>query len=287
MSCHSLAKVAPAVPQHDHVLQPVEETISNTSPPSPHTVRMAQEHSIEPFATSPRPTPAIHSTNTQDSEASDAKWFVDRITIKIPHTRNETYDSSAEHVDFAAQRGECERAQLWGWDNTQARTNVRVSFSTLNLATGTSSRHTAFTVSSRRTDSHDPIGAPSQDDPTTRERASTTLTASNTQPNDVVTSTSIPATAWSWKQQGYVYANTSSHYMCSVDVIPQTGSTPPYGCGDTPAKACMTGCPADPNGTCGGGLAPRGSCNMCQCNRDGTPCPTPNWRDVHPCVVGW
>jgi hypothetical protein len=75
--------------------------------------------------------------------------------------------------------------------------------------------------------------------------------------------------------------------MCKEDVIPPTTNMPPWGCGNTTTRACMTGCPADPNGECGGGTAPRGSCNMCECNQKNTTCPTPNWRDAHPCTPGW
>jgi hypothetical protein len=102
----------------------------------------------------------------------------------------------------------------------------------------------------------------------------------------------LSPSVWTFKQQGYVYANTSTHYQCSEDILtpghpfhPKNMSTM---CADTPARACTTGCPADPKGICGGGSAPPGSCNMCKCNQDGTtcggaqPCAT-----CHPCLSGW
>ena len=41
-------------------------------------------------------------------------WWVDPITIKVTHDRRLPYPSSTKGVNLAAQRGECERAQVWG-----------------------------------------------------------------------------------------------------------------------------------------------------------------------------
>lgn len=93
---------------------------------------------------------------------------------------------------------------------------------------------------------------------------------------------------YTWKQQGYVFANSTTHYLCQDDIL--APGPPPkqnYSCADTPYKQCMTGCPASPGNTCGGGHAPPGSCNHCECNVQNTTCPTPNWRTGHPCLPGW
>lgn len=48
--------------------------------------------------------------------------------------------------------------------------------------------------------------------------------------------------------------------------------TPPPGwCEDTPCGSCRTGCQVG-NSSCAGRICPTGTCNRCQCNRDGTPC---------------
>ena len=169
-------------------------------------------------------------------------WWVDPITVKVMHDQRKPFSSSARALDLAAQRGECERAQLWSPGAALPRHNMTLAFSALTLVGG---------------------------------------------------SVTLPPSVWSWKQQGYVYANGTTHYTCAEDILrPDSPPRPPANlstlCANTPAKACTTGCPPDPMGTCGGGLAPPGSCNRCTCNHENTtcggtqPCPT-----CHPCLAGW
>ena len=63
-------------------------------------------------------------------------WFVDPITVKVTHERRVPFPSSAQAVDLAAQRGECERAQIWGWNDQADLTDVRVIFSDLKSSAG-------------------------------------------------------------------------------------------------------------------------------------------------------
>ena len=59
---------------------------------------------------------------------------MDPITIKIPHTRRAPFPSSGTAVDLAAQRGECERAQLWLRHDVAEMAGVRVAFDDLYVA---------------------------------------------------------------------------------------------------------------------------------------------------------
>jgi hypothetical protein len=36
-------------------------------------------------------------------------WYVDPITLKIPHQQQQPFESSTKDIDVAGQRGECER----------------------------------------------------------------------------------------------------------------------------------------------------------------------------------
>lgn len=167
-------------------------------------------------------------------------WYVDPITVKIPHNRQLPFASSTKVVDVAGQRGECERQQIWLYNSQVEMRNLVLSFSDLELE-GTSE------------------------------------------------STTLPSSIWSWKQQGYVFAQNSSHYECLKHIMatPPQKPYPPTSptCADTPQHECMTGCPADPKGECGGGLAPPGSCNLCGCNANKTACPPITWS--RPCQSAW
>ena len=66
----------------------------------------------------------------------DPGWFVDPITVKVMHDRQKPFPSSAKAVDMAGQRGECERAQIWGWDDGADLTNVELQFGDLTSAGG-------------------------------------------------------------------------------------------------------------------------------------------------------
>ena len=52
------------------------------------------------------------------------------------HDRQKPFPSSAKAVDMAGQRGECERAQIWGWDDGADLTNVELQFADLTSAGG-------------------------------------------------------------------------------------------------------------------------------------------------------
>jgi hypothetical protein len=56
------------------------------------------------------------------------------MLYKVMHDRRQPFASSAKRVDLAGQRGECERAQVWGWDDSAALTDVAVTFGDLTLA---------------------------------------------------------------------------------------------------------------------------------------------------------
>ena len=156
-----------------------------------------------------------------------------------------------------ALAGECERAQIWGWDVTQARVNIRLDFSVLDLSINLATAPTP---------------------------ASSTATTAHT-PGRV----HLPATIWTWKQQGYVHTNGSRHYTCLENILLWNRSSAPAvnrsECANTPQFQCMSECPADPKGRCLGGNAPDGSCNMCDCNVQHTTCPPIDWS--HLCLPGW
>ena len=129
--------------------------------------------------------------------AGDSEWHVDPITVKIAHTRRGAFPSSAKAVDLAGMRGECERAQLWGWDDDNDLSDVTVTFAALSGGSGAS----------------------------------------------------LPAEAWSYKQQGYVNASTPNKYLCAEDILAPAGTppTPPPppidkdNCSLTPWNQCWCG----------------------------------------------
>jgi L-ascorbate metabolism protein UlaG (beta-lactamase superfamily) len=61
----------------------------------------------------------------------DDTWFVDPITVKIPHDRRQPFATSTKAIDLAGMKGECERAQVWGWDDGEDLTDVTMSFTPL------------------------------------------------------------------------------------------------------------------------------------------------------------
>jgi hypothetical protein len=181
---------------------------------------------------------------------TESEWYVDPITVKVMHDQRAPFPFSARQVDLAGQRGECERAQIWGWDTAQALVNVRLDFSVLDLIA-----------------------------PLPISSSSTTRTPP----------AHLPPTIWTWKQQGYVHTNGTRHYTCLEDILLWNRSSAPAvnrsECANTPQGNCMSGCPADPKGRCLGGNAPAGSCNMCDCNVHHTTCPPVDWS--HLCLPGW
>ena len=103
-------------------------------------------------------------------------WYVDPITVKVPHDNRAPFASTSHEVDLAAQRGECERAQLWGYDDTAARTNVKLGFSDLTLDVASSGSSNAASA----------------------DRAQA----------------SLPSSIWSYKQQGCVTATRPQSLAC-------------------------------------------------------------------------
>ena len=70
------------------------------------------------------------------SGPSSAGWFVDPATVKIAHDRRHPFGSSSQSLDLAGQRGECERAQIWSWEDGSDRTGVRVQSAALGAKAG-------------------------------------------------------------------------------------------------------------------------------------------------------
>ena len=189
---------------------------------------------------------ALLAAAAAGGSSTASEFFVDPITVKVMSNRRDPFPSSAKAVDLAAQRGECERAQVWGWDDAQALTNVRVAFTDLATA----------------------------------DKSST-----------------LPASAWGYLQQGYVNASSPKAYTCIQDILvnstrpppcPPTNRTMPEWCDSTPPTQCRTGCPPNETGICGDGRARPGSCNLCQCNHDGTKCADDSHGNCgHACLSGW
>eukprot|EP00035_Acanthoeca_spectabilis_P017163 m.358835 g.358835 ORF g.358835 m.358835 type:complete len:670 (-) comp16619_c0_seq85:933-2942(-) len=184
----------------------------------------------------------------QSTILRSSTWWVDPITVKIAHDRRTPFDSTSDGIDLAGMRGECERGQIWGWDDTGDLRDLQLKFAPLSSASG---------------------GAV------------------------------LPASQWTYKQQGYVNVSTSTRYGCLRDILappPPPGPPPPppaLNCSDTPWGACWTGCPSvnknwsDPN-SCNGGKTPPppqgASCNRCECNEKNTSCGAGPQLD---CSPGW
>jgi hypothetical protein len=183
------------------------------------------------------------------------KFFVDPATVKVMHNRRAPFPSSADRIDLAAQRGECERSQVWTWSDEHHLSDVRVHFSNLQRKTSSQIR--------------------------SEKNGAATLSKE----------------LWTYKQQGYVHTKASTYYNCIEDILnnsarpkplPPPNHTKPTWCDTTPPHECRTGCKPDPKGTCGGGAAPPGSCNMCKCNVAGTKCADDDVNNGgHTCLEGW
>ena len=65
-------------------------------------------------------------------------WHVDPIMVKIPHNRRDLFPTSSVSVDLAGMRGECERFQLWGWDELDELKNVTVKLTAAKSNSGAS-----------------------------------------------------------------------------------------------------------------------------------------------------
>ena len=67
----------------------------------------------------------------KSASATKQQFFVDPATVKVMHDRRAPFPSSAASIDLAAQRGECERSQVWAWNDDRKLSDVRVHFGDL------------------------------------------------------------------------------------------------------------------------------------------------------------
>ena len=199
---------------------------------------------------------------------SGCRRFVDPITVKVPTDRQTAYPSSKKVIDVAGQRGECERVQVWGFDTSQPLT-VRIPLADSLAPPTASAGDTALHPASALLLS----AAASPDSPRWHCTALPVLSQNTKLVFPKVAKGAeleLPSSIWSYKQQGYVYANSSKHYTCIEDVLNQTAGKPPppppppgprTDCDQTPWNECWTGCPqvaknfSDPK-SCNGGRTP-------------------------------
>jgi|EP01043_Picozoa_sp_COSAG02_P069950 hypothetical protein len=141
-----------------------------------------------------------------EMSSSSQRWWVDPITVKVMHDRRTPFDSSVQTIDVAGMRGECERRQVWTWNDDIDLTDIMVAFTDLEHLSSS-------------------------------ERGRTTAPV-------------FPKEQWSYKQQGYVNASTSTRYNCIEDILTHHGGpyppvpTPPLpgtDCDKTPFGHCWTG----------------------------------------------
>eukprot|EP01043_Picozoa_sp_COSAG02_P029474 COSAG02_NODE_1835_length_10714_cov_7.585437_13_plen_401_part_00 len=195
------------------------------------------------------------------ADAHTARW-----QVKVMHDRQTAYETSVKIVDLAAQRGECERAQVWGWDDEQDLTDVVVTFEDLSLGSDRAPAGTPSAVFPKRHWSYKQQGYVNASSPT--------------------------------------HYKCIKDILEHQDINPPPPPPPPDpNCDDTPWGACWTGCPAadknfsDPNSCAGGKVNPipkrpdgkPSSCNRCACNGQNTTCPDTGRTamDEHPCLSGW
>jgi hypothetical protein len=78
--------------------------------------------------------PTLKTDDVQDNVvSSQLDWWVDPLTVKIMSDRRKPFASSAKRIDVAAQRGECERQQIWWGANPRHLTDVQLAFADLPL----------------------------------------------------------------------------------------------------------------------------------------------------------
>jgi hypothetical protein len=186
-------------------------------------------------------------------------WFVDPITVKIMHDRRVPFASSAQKIDLAGQRGECERAQLWGWDDEEDLTDVTVQFADLT-----------------RQLTSDPVATLPKSQWSYKQQGYVNASSSvhYTCIEDILTNKGGPPPP------------------PTPPTPPNCADTPWFACwtGCPAAKKNYS----DPN-ACNGGKTPvpppkptgvPASCNQCDCNVHGTTCGGAG-KDGHPCLSGW
>ena len=65
-----------------------------------------------------------------------APFYVDPVTVQVTQDRRKPFASSTQHIDLAAQRGECERAQVWFWYDVADLYDVSITFTDLQATSG-------------------------------------------------------------------------------------------------------------------------------------------------------
>ena len=82
--------------------------------------------------------------------SSGSAWFVDPITVKVTHDRRVPFASSSKHIDVAGMRGECERVQIWGWNDDGDLSGVALAFADLEHTSSLDLKRTKHAVFSKR-----------------------------------------------------------------------------------------------------------------------------------------
>ena len=188
----------------------------------------------------------------------DPGWFVDPITVKVMHDRQKPFPSSAKAVDMAGQRGECERAQIWGWDDGADLTNVELQFGDLTSAGGATLPKAQWSYKQQ--------GYVKATSPTHYTCLEDILTG------DLKPKPPPPPPA---------------HRDCSQTPWDNCWTGCPYGEKNwTDPKSCNGGKTKNPMDH-GGKPGSTCSCNQCQCNKQNTTCDEGGGADGHPCLSGW
>ena len=196
---------------------------------------------------------------SDDDQAPSSSWWVDPITIKVTHDRRLPYPSSAKRVDLAAQRGECERAQVWAWDTDREHTDVRIEFTDLTAGAA---------VLSKNHWSWKQQGFVKPAAPPEFYRCI----------EDIVTGRTVPAGAppAPLPPPGSDCSKTPWHTCWTGCPYKRQNFSEP--------KACNGGktvpAPRRPDGK-------PDSCNLCSCNKDNTTCSDGGRVDEHTCLSGW
>ena len=190
----------------------------------------------------------------------DLGWYVDPITVKVMHDRQKPFPSSAKAVDMAGQRGECERAQIWGWDDGADLTNVRLQFSDLRSADGA-------TTLPKVQWSYKQQGYVNATSPSHYKCLENILTG------DLKPKPPSPP--------------PPPHRDCSQTPWDScwTGC-PAVEKNWTDRNSCNGGKTKNPMDHGGKANSPC-SCNLCQCNVQNTTCGEGGGADGHPCLSGW
>jgi hypothetical protein len=194
-----------------------------------------------------------------DPAQSDPDWFVDPITVKVMHDRQKPFPSSTKAVDMAGQRGECERAQIWGWDDDADLTNVELQFGDLTSAGEATLPKAQWSYKQQGF-----VNATSPSHYTCLEDI-LTGDLKPKPPPPLPPHSDCSQTPWDtcWTGCPYVEKNW------------------------TDPKSCNGGKTKNPMDHGGKTNSPC-TCNLCECNKQNTTCPADGrGADGHPCLSGW